>query len=150
MRSASYMNTGDAATRLRAVLDTNIYIAAFGQPTGPTAKLWTAALTGRCCLLISPPMIRELAKVLRAGLHWQEQRIQRRIRVVAQAAQVISPQTKLRVVRADPDDDRILECASDGRADLIVTNDRHLLELKVHQNIPIIAGPDFRRILALD
>jgi len=74
------MNPENADPRLRAVLDTNIYIAAFGHPFGSTAELWTAALTGRYCLLISPPMIRELAKVLRTGLRWPEDRIQRRIR----------------------------------------------------------------------
>jgi len=79
MPSASSMNPEGAAARVRAVLDTNIYIAAFGHPSGSTAKLWSAALTGQYCLLISPPMIRELAKVLRSGLCWQEERIQGRI-----------------------------------------------------------------------
>jgi hypothetical protein len=32
---------------------------------------------------------------------------------------------------------------------LIVSNDRHLLSLKECQGIPIIAGPDFRRMLGL-
>jgi len=126
MRSASFMNPENADPRLRAVLDTNIYIAGFGHPFGSTAELWTAALTGRYCLLISPPMIRELAKVLRTGLRWPEDRIQRRIRVVAQVARIISPRTTLQVVTVDPDDDRILECATEGNADLIVSNDHHL------------------------
>jgi predicted nucleic acid-binding protein len=71
-------------------------------------------------------MIRELAKVLRTGLRWPEDRIQRRIRVVAQVARIISPRTTLQVVTVDPDDDRILECATEGNADLIVSNDHHL------------------------
>ena len=94
-------------------------------------------------------MIRELSKLLRTGLRWPEDRIQRRIRVVAQVAKIISPRTTLQVVTADPDDDRILECAAEGNADLIVSNDHHLLDLKSYENIPIIAGPDFRRILAI-
>jgi len=143
------MNPERAATRLRVVLDTNIYIAAFGHPAGPTASLWVAAVTGRYCLLTSPSMIRELAKVLRLGLLWQEQRIQRRIRLVAQVAQIISPHRIVQVVAADPDDDRILECATEGRADLVVTNDHHLLGLKAYENIPIVASPDFRRILGV-
>ena len=48
---------------------------------------------------------------------------------------------------ADPDDNRILECAVDGKADLIVSNDHHLLALKEWERIPIIAGPDFRRMI---
>jgi uncharacterized protein len=52
-------------------------------------------------------------------------------------------------VAADPDDDRILECAVDGKADIIVFNDHHLLDLKAYADIPIVAGPDFRRTLGL-
>jgi hypothetical protein len=44
MPSASSTNPERPTTRLRVVLDTNIHIAAIGHPTGPTAKLWTAAL----------------------------------------------------------------------------------------------------------
>ena len=50
---------------------------------------------------------------------------------------------------ADPADDRILECAVDGKADLIVSNDHHLLNLGSYRDIPIVAGPDFRRTLGL-
>ena len=54
---------------------------------------------------------------------WQPDRVQKTIRVVAQVGRVIAPRTFLKVVTADPDDDRILECAIDGKADIIVSND---------------------------
>ena len=143
------MNHVFAATLLRVVLDTNIYIAAFGHPKGRNATLWAAALAGRYRLLTSPAIVRELARVLRTDLEWQEEHIQARIRVVAQVAELVSPHTALRVVTADPADDRILECAVDGKADLIVSNDHHLLDLGSYKDIAIVAGPDFRRILGL-
>lgn len=49
----------------------------------------------------------------------------------------------------DPDDNRILECAVEGRADLIVSHDRHLLSLKEYKRIPIVTGPGFRRTLGI-
>jgi predicted nucleic acid-binding protein len=52
-----------------------------------------------------------------------------------QVARIISPRTALQVVAADPDDDRILECGREGKADLVVTNDHHLLDLKSYENI---------------
>ena len=143
------MNHVPAATLLRVVLDTNIYIAAFGHPKGRNATLWAAALAGRYRLLISPAIVREVARVLRTDLQWQEEHIQARIRVVAQVAELVSPRAALQVVTADPTDDRILECAVDGKADLIVSNDHHLLNLGSYGDIPIVAGPDFRRTLGL-
>jgi hypothetical protein len=52
-------------------------------------------------------------------------------------------------VTADPTDDRILECDVDGKADLIVSNDHHLLDLRSYRGIPIVAGRDFRRTLGI-
>jgi len=143
------MNHVPAATLLRVVLDTNIYIAAFGHQKGRNATLWAAALGGRYRLLVSPAIVRELARVLRTDLQWQEEYVQSRIRIVAQVAELVSPRAALQVVTADPTDDRILECAVDGKADLIVSNDHHLLDLRSYGDIPIVAGPDFRRTLGL-
>jgi putative PIN family toxin of toxin-antitoxin system len=137
------------APLLNVVLDTNIYIAAFNHPRGRNAQLWTAARTGRYRLLVSVPIIREIAEVLRRDFGWPEADLQQRIRLIAQVADVVITKTSLDLVAADPDDSRILECAVDGKADLIVTNDHHLLDLKECREIPIIAGPDLRRTLGL-
>ena len=137
------------ALPLNVVLDTNIFIAAFSHPRGRNAQLWTAARTNRYRLLVSVPIIREIADVLRRDFAWPESDLQRRIRLIAQVAEVVITTTSLDLVAADPDDNRILECAVDGKADLIVTNDHHLLDLKTCRGIPIIAGPDFRRTLGL-
>jgi predicted nucleic acid-binding protein len=51
----------------------------------------------------------------------------------------------LTVLDDDPDN-RILECALDAHADLVVTGDRHLLKLKKFQGIPIIRLADFIRM----
>ena len=59
------------------------------------------------------------------------------------------PLETLHAVAADPEDDRIIECAVAGNADLIVSNDHHLLDLRVYAGIPIVAGPDFRRTLGM-
>jgi len=134
---------------LKAVLDTNIYVAAFANPKGPNAAVWNAAIDGRYELLVSPAIIRETAKVLRRDFAWREDRVQVVIRVVAQTARIIVPRSALSVVTADPDDNRILECALDGRADIIVSNDHHLLDLRTYAAMPIVAGVDFRRTLRL-
>lgn len=137
------------APPLRVVLDTNIFIAAFNHPRGRNAQLWAAARTGRFRLLVSVPLIREIAEVLRRDFAWSEFDVQRRIRVVAQVGELVITKTILDIVPADPDDNRVIECAMDGKADLIVSNDRHLLDLEFYKGVPIIAGPDLRRTLGI-
>lgn len=49
---------------LKAVLDTNLYIAAFQYPKGRNAVVWRAALAGRYRLLVSPAIIRDPRKII--------------------------------------------------------------------------------------
>ena len=50
---------------------------------------------------------------------------------------MVRPKTRVDVVVEDPDDDRVLEAAAAGEADVIVSGDRHLLRLRSWQGIPI-------------
>ena len=50
---------------------------------------------------------------------------------------IVYPSQKLSVVR-DPDDDKIIECAVEAKADLIVAFDKDLLSLKEYNGIKII------------
>ena len=53
----------------------------------------------------------------------------------------------LHVVPADPDDDKILECAALGNATHVVSGDkRHLLPLGQFQGITIVSPADFIRL----
>jgi predicted nucleic acid-binding protein len=53
------------------------------------------------------------------------------------------------VVAADPDDDRFLELAVDGRADLVVSGDPHLLRLGAFSGIPVVTPADAAKTLGL-
>ncbi|OGF52645.1 MAG: putative toxin-antitoxin system toxin component, PIN family [Candidatus Fraserbacteria bacterium RBG_16_55_9] len=46
----------------------------------------------------------------------------------------------------DDDDNRVLECALDGRADYIVTGDKDLLDLKVFEGIKVVNVSDFLQL----
>lgn len=48
--------------------------------------------------------------------------------LIDSATETVAPARKLKVVKLDPDDDRILECAVEVGTDLIVTMDKHLLK----------------------
>ena len=54
---------------------------------------------------------------------------------------------KLAVVTADPDDDRILECALAGNADLVVSGDHHLIGLRTFRDVGIVRPIEFLRTL---
>ena len=65
-------------------------------------------------------------------------------------AEWIRVHSSLQVIREDPSDDKFLACAVDGRADRIVTGDRHLLRLKSFRGIRIIPPAEFLKSRASD
>jgi putative PIN family toxin of toxin-antitoxin system len=141
------MNTAKPAG-LRVVLDTNVYVSAFTHSRGTPFRIWRHALERRYVLLVSPVIIVELAGVLRETFDWDEANIVHRLKLLAKIAEIVIPGTPLQVVVADPDDDRILECAVAGAADLVVSGDRHLNRLRTFRGIGIVRPADFLRTLS--
>lgn len=136
-------NTG----RLRVVLDTNVYISAFAHPLGQPFQIWRRALQRDYILLVSPAIAAEIAGVLRSKFSWDDAHTLQRIKLLAKAAEIVIPKISLKVIADDEADNRILECAMAGRADLVVSGDQHLRRLKSFRGIGIVRPVDFLRIL---
>jgi predicted nucleic acid-binding protein len=58
---------------------------------------------------------------------------------------VVEPRRRVRVIAEDPDDDRVLECAEEAGAAIIVSGDAHLLSLKQWGRIRIVSPAEFIR-----
>lgn len=66
------------------------------------------------------------------------------VSVILDEAELIETVSHIDAVRGDSTDNRILECARDGRADIIVSGDRrHLRKMRTFEGIPIPAPTDF-------
>jgi putative PIN family toxin of toxin-antitoxin system len=141
------MSTARPGGPLKVVLDTNVYFSAFRGARGVGFELWQRALRRDYVLLVSPAIIRELAEVLRSGLRWPESEIIAQLKLLVRVATVVEPRITLQVIKADPDDDRILECAVAGGAELIVSGDHHLTLLKNFEGIGIMRPADFLKTL---
>jgi uncharacterized protein len=138
-----------AAGRLRAVLDTNIYVSlspirTAGQRCSGTPR-WTTT-SGFLSLLKSSASWLKCSVPISTG---KSRACRRLFGSWRNVAEIVIPKSRVAVVASDPDDDRILECAIGGKADVIVSNDHHLLDLKIYREIPIIAAANFRRALGL-
>jgi uncharacterized protein len=127
---------------IRVVLDTNVYISAlmFGGLPGSILDL---ALLQSFLPVISPALLDELDEKLRLKFEVAaEDAIIIRAKLVS-IAEIVKPNVVLHVIKDDPDDNRVLECAVKGNADYIVTGDRHLLKLGTYEDIPIVTVRQF-------
>jgi len=136
---------------IKVVFDTNIIVSGLIANTGApyeTIELWRR---DNVVLLISDAIIDEVSDVLtrpffRDQRHITKSDIDRIKHALKTDATIVSPNSRLKVVGNDPDDNRIIECALDGGADYIISGDHHLLELKRFAGIQIVTAKEFLTI----
>jgi putative PIN family toxin of toxin-antitoxin system len=114
--------------RLRAVLDTNVFLSAFlsRSPSSPTREILLRWQAGEFVLLVSDALVDELAEKLLEN-EIDPGRVTEFLTLVTRLGEWISvpEEAVLPVVPEDRDDDPILACALVGRADYLVTYDLH-------------------------
>jgi uncharacterized protein len=126
---------------LRVTADTNILISALNFGGTPERFLRLAEMRA-FQLVISEAILAEVAKVLREEkFAWPEPEISKALEQLF--AERVLPSRSLEIVQADPDENRILECAEAGEVDYIVSGDKHLLGLKQFADVPIMKVADF-------
>lgn len=137
------MNIVKKKPELKVVLDTNIYISAilFGGNPGRIRKL---SKEKKLEILISEAIIAEVAEVLRKKFNWKSWQISQIIDEIRETATLIIPNQTLSITKKDEDDNRILECAVEGKVQYIVSGDKqHLLPLKEYQGVKILSPAEF-------
>jgi putative PIN family toxin of toxin-antitoxin system len=123
-------------------LDTNAYISAF-QFDGKPRLLIDMALAGRIRIAVSQAIIDETLRTLHDDFAWSSERLIGIEDTMRAAAMVVKPTVILEVVKDDPDDDRIVECAVSSRSDAIITNDGDLLRMRVYDGIRMMRVGEF-------
>jgi putative PIN family toxin of toxin-antitoxin system len=93
--------------------------------------------------VISPDLLDELDEKLRLKFDVSPEDAATVLDRIAGIAQVVHPEETLQVIREDPDHDQVLECAVSGKANYIVTGDRHLLRLGEYRGIRIMRVREF-------
>jgi putative PIN family toxin of toxin-antitoxin system len=128
---------------LRVVLDTNVLISAFIFPGGAPEAVYRLALEGDVELVTSAPLLAEFGRVLTEKFGWVASRVEDAVGQVARIGVVVKPGASVRVIEADPADDRVLEAAVEADAPLVISGDRHLLRLGVWRGIRVVAPAAF-------
>ncbi len=131
---------------MRIVVDTNVIVSAlvFG---GLPRRVFEVIEDGHCEFYYSAEIERETRRVLHDKFGWDEERLDRHLAVLWGLGKQVTPQRRVKAVKEDPDDDRIIECALAADADAIVSGDRHLLILNGYQGISILTPREFLKTL---
>lgn len=141
---------------LRVVLDTNVFVSSLLVKVGVPAQIVDAWRARHYVLVTSPTIIAEA----RATLSYPRIRrkycvtdgdIEQLIDLLQRDALLVPGDADTAgAIPADPADEKILACALDAQADLIVSGNLHLLDLVQYQGIPILNARQFLERLAAE
>ena len=132
---------------LRITADTNILVSAT-ITKGNEFELLRLAKTGKIKLILSPEILIEFKEVIsRPKFNFSQEQIINVLKQIISICNLTIPTTKLSIIKEDPNDNKVLECAKAGNVDYIVSGDEHLLKLKKFNNIEIIRTVDCLKLV---
>lgn len=128
---------------MNVVLDTNTVISGLFWKGAPRQVL-DLARSGTFTLFTSPELLVELADVLArekfsARLAQANTSVDEVVLGYAALAITVRSQKIDPVIKADPDDDKVLACAKAANAEVIISGNHHLLDLNEYEGIRIMA-----------
>ncbi|GAB1233626.1 putative toxin-antitoxin system toxin component, PIN family [Ferrigenium sp. UT5] len=131
---------------MRAVIDTNVFISGLLLPKSTPGRIITAWRTGHYSLVLSEPMLTEIAAVLsypkiRKRTGWDNDAISRYLTVLRFETEIADIQQTIAVVPRDAKDNMVLATLIASEANCLVTGDIDLLSLA--DTYPIFSPADF-------
>lgn len=128
---------------MRVVLDTNIIISAIVFGGKPRAIFELIVIDKAIVGITSAALIKEMAGVLKSKFKFSTSRIGQTEQIIKNGFVVAKNSVVPDIISADPADNQVLSAAKSGKADFIISGDRHLLNLKKYSQIRIVSPTVF-------
>ena len=131
----------------RVTLDTNILISGTFW-TGDSFRILDLIDKKEIICILSRDIINEYDRIIASKeiiekIENQALISSKAVQRVISDSDMIEPKIRLNIIKEDPSDNMILECAKEGNADFIITNDNHILKQKEFEVIKIITPSEF-------
>lgn len=126
--------------------DTNALLSATLWDGSVAQKLLHDLIKQNVKIYSSLEILNEYQKVLKRDFDFSSDDVVEIMEKVLAFVTLVKPSMKVSVVKDDPDDNAIIECALESKSKYIITYDPHLLKLKEHKGIQIIK-PEIARAI---
>ena len=136
---------------MKITLDTNILVSGTFW-SGDSFKILKLVDQRKIELIISEEIIKEYYKVINSEeiiekIKGKNLILNKSVQKIILNSTIVIPKEKFNMVKEDKEDNKILECAFEGKADYVTSKDNHLLKLKEFKGIKIINPKEFLKIL---
>ena len=136
----------------KAVLDSTVLVSAFLSRTGVSRHLLQFVNQEDVGFYVSDQILVETQRVLnyerlRKRYPYDDEDIVSYLQLITSIAQVVNPVSSIEGVVRDPNDDMILACSVEAKAQYIVSREKDLLVLESFQGIEIVSPEEYMAIL---
>ena len=130
--------------KTKVVLDTNVIVSAFIKYGGNEWRILRKAVSGEIISITSEGIIEEFVSVISGQkFGYSKERVNEMKNFITRASQVVVPEEKFDIVKDDPADNKIIDCAVTGNVNYIISGNKHLLNLEEFRKIKIVNGKKF-------
>jgi putative PIN family toxin of toxin-antitoxin system len=139
-----------AKPNLNLVPDTGFYIAAAlknGYARSYLLSKGSKFLTYK--LYSSEAILLELQDKLENKFGFERNQVVHALQDIRRVVSIVHPTIKLEISR-DPDDDKIIECAVEAKANIILSFDKDLLDLREYDNIKMVHPRELKYLFPQD
>lgn len=127
---------------IKVVLDNNVLISALFWKGAPY-RIFKKVLEGAILNFTSPEILKELKQKLLEKFKLPPEKVKEFLEIIIFNSQIVYPRKKLNVIKKDPADNKIIECALEAKVSFVISGDNHLLEIKEYKGIKIISPKNF-------
>lgn len=130
---------------MKVVVDTNILVSALFNAKGTPGKIIYLWKSKAITLCINEETLEEYVDVLQRFDFVEKSELRLFLDLFNMRINVFHTRSKhkISVVKADPSDNKFLECAVATKAKFIISGDKHLLDLKKYKKIRIVSPSEF-------
>ena len=128
---------------MRVVVDTNVFVSAvfFGGVPGEVLNMWR---NGSIDLLLSPEILAEYEDIVcRFHARYPNVDPEPVVSLVVRRAVFVQAGPLPRSVSVDQDDDKFLAAAVAGKAEIVISGDKHLLHVSGYRGVEVITAAQF-------
>ena len=128
---------------MKVVLDTNVLVSGvfFGGQPGKILSAWR---DDKIQLVLSMEILEEYIEVLeRLGMLYPPIDVKPVIELILANFEIITVSPLKEPISPDSDDDKFIACALAAKAEVIVSGDKHLLDVSGYEGIGIVKPSEF-------
>lgn len=132
---------------MKIVFDTNVLISSTLWDGSVAQKLLFKLIRIDAKIYSSPEIISEYQKILKRDFDYTDEEVSSIIGKLLNFITLVELNQKVDIIKDDPEDNKIIECALASFSEYIITYDKHLLKIKNFKEIKIITPEESLKIV---